>query len=314
LVAALLNLFEDLNLDRLRLVRPTKFVFLCGGIIKESGFSRPDSLRDYLWRVCLLSRRLKGEVVLAEKANQLYRATKYTDLISFEEDIARIASLVLVIAENPGSLAELGAFSSNDVISKSLRVIMQQKYAKAESFVRWGPVERLKNDSDDYVGFFPWRVNSANKLIVRSASPHRGEIIRFINSHIEKAPKTTSYQKGSNSEIFYVIYWRIFLALAISFENLLNCVNYLLPNVARSDLRNKLYCMQLAGWIDRELYSGKDYFFTCYDIDLLEYAYKDGVADRDNARRKLEVTTALGNLENAPRHVRKTASARRGAK
>jgi hypothetical protein len=79
-------------------------------VIKESGFSRPDSLRDCLWRVCLLSRRLKGEVVLAEKANQLYRETKYTDLISFEEDIARIASLVLVIAESPGSLAELGAF------------------------------------------------------------------------------------------------------------------------------------------------------------------------------------------------------------
>jgi hypothetical protein len=54
--------------------------------------------------------------VLAEDAFRLFRDSDYSDLISFEEDLARIASVVLVIAESAGSLAELGAFASNDTI------------------------------------------------------------------------------------------------------------------------------------------------------------------------------------------------------
>ncbi|WP_204275442.1 retron St85 family effector protein, partial [Enterobacter hormaechei] len=86
----------------------------------------------------------KYSIVLAEEANQIYRDTEYSDLITFEEDIARIAAVVLVIAESAGSLAELGAFTANDTIRQALRVVIPDHHETAESFVRYGPIERLK--------------------------------------------------------------------------------------------------------------------------------------------------------------------------
>jgi hypothetical protein len=113
LAAELVELYNDLHLERLRVHRPSKFLFLCGGALPNGVNDRPGNLRDYIYRV----RRIRSpyQVVLAERATQLYRDTAYSDLISFEEDIARIAAVVLVIAESAGSFAELGAFASNDL-------------------------------------------------------------------------------------------------------------------------------------------------------------------------------------------------------
>ena len=59
-------------------------------------------MRHYLLNERKIGRRLKADIVLAETANQLYRDTAYKDLITFEEDIAKISALVLVIAESSG--------------------------------------------------------------------------------------------------------------------------------------------------------------------------------------------------------------------
>jgi len=108
-------------------------MFLCGGYIANDENAKAKNLRDYLFRVRQIANRYN--IVLAEKATQLFRDSEYDDLISFEEDVARIAAVVLVIAESPGSLAELGAFTANDTIRNALRVVIQQQHEIAESFV-----------------------------------------------------------------------------------------------------------------------------------------------------------------------------------
>jgi hypothetical protein len=121
LAAEIQSFYGDLLLEKLRIIRPSKFVFMCGGaIVKTPPNARPENLRDYLWRVRPL--RLAHPTVLAEDAFQLFRDSDYDDLISFEEDVARIAAVVLVIAESAGSVGELGAFASNNTIRQVLRV------------------------------------------------------------------------------------------------------------------------------------------------------------------------------------------------
>ncbi|MEI2733441.1 MAG: retron St85 family effector protein [Rhodoblastus sp.] len=127
----ILGLFSDLNKDKLRISRPSKPIFLCGGLIKAP--NPPPSLRDYILRNFKPKTPLDGQVILAEAANQLYRETAYSDLITFEEDIAQIASIILVIAESPGSLAELGAFASNHIMRSKLRIILKEQHANEES-------------------------------------------------------------------------------------------------------------------------------------------------------------------------------------
>jgi hypothetical protein len=167
-----LKLYEDLDHSKLRFKYPSRFIFLCGGIISNDG--RAVSLRDYLYRVRNIKSRLAGGIILAEEATQLYRDSHYRDLISFEEDVARIAAIVLVIPESPGSLAELGSFSTNDTIRQALRVIIQEQHERADSFIRFGPIQRLYTlHGRDFVGVYPWRINNSNQAVHDSEAPWR---------------------------------------------------------------------------------------------------------------------------------------------
>lgn len=301
--AELAKLFDDLDPNKLRVIRPSKFVFLCGGVIAD-GNIRAKNLRDYLCRVRPM--RLPYEVVLAERATQLYRDTAYGDLISFEEDIARIAAVVLVIAESPGSLAELGAFSSNETIQKSLRVIIQESFALEESFVRYGPIERVKK-TRDHLGIFPWRLHSGGHPIINSIKPHYTEIVKFINAKIESIPSSALYAQLGSAQDFYLIYWVIYISFVISPSILYDYIKIINTNLTDQEIRNKVYCMELAGWIQRAHYSGKDYFFVRHEGDPFDYSFKEGVSANDSVRRKMDLRTSLGKAETIPEYVKKLA-------
>jgi hypothetical protein len=252
--------------------------------------------------------RLRHEIVLAEKAIQLYRDTAYSDLISFEEDIARIASVVLVIAESPGALAELGSFSSNETIRQVLRVVIQERYESEESFVRFGPIERVKKSKRSYLGVYPWKVRRSGQLIVSTVKPHFREIKRFINEHAEAAPLSAAYSQVADSSLFYLLYWIIHLCLAVEATNIFEYARSLESSVTKEDVLNKIYCMKLAGWIGKIPYSGKDYLYALHDADPFDYSFKPDVSDNDSVRRKLFVAKALRNIESVPRHVLDTAT------
>jgi hypothetical protein len=129
--------------------------------------------------------------------------TKYRDLISFEEDIARIASVVLVIPESPGSLAELGAFATNDVIRRALRVIMRTRHENDESFIRLGPIELIRTrQGRNFVGIYPWQVDSLNRIVLRTISPHYKSVVDFINTHLEMTPASTSFHRATDQQVF----------------------------------------------------------------------------------------------------------------
>jgi hypothetical protein len=311
LSTALFSLYNDLDLSRLRINRPSKFVFLCGGTISTTPESKASSLRDYLYRQRKIRQKLRGNIVLAETATQLYRDTTYDDLISFEEDIAKIAALVLVIAESPGSLAELGAFATNQIIAKTLRIIIQDKYASSESFIRFGPVRKIENSDRGFVGYYPWRVNGSVFLVLGSIKSHYRYITSFINRHFDAVPKAELIRNNQDSGDFYIIYWVIHILLVVPPAVLYECVSRILPGSRDRDIKNKLYCMKLAGWIDIISYSGKDYYHALHPIDPLSYSFKPGVAERDIPRRKWDINSELAKTISAPRYVRRVANERR---
>lgn len=308
----LAELYDDLNLEKLRAKRPSKLIFFCGGVISPPESKRSQSLRDYLYRVHSIQKKLDGKIVLAEKANQLYRETTYGDLISFEEDVARIAAVVLVIAESPGSLAELGAFATNHTISRTLRIVMQEKFANIESFIRFGPVERIKKADRGFVGFYPWQLDGKGQIIIKTAKPHVPYIIEFINEHTKATSATVAFRNLGDSKQFFVFYWVVYLSVAVSLGVLFQYLSRIYPQLEISDLRNRLYCLELAGWISKISYSGKDYYFALSDDDPFDYSFKSNVRQKDTLRRKTIVAASMKKIEMPPTHVRTTVLRRRG--
>jgi hypothetical protein len=168
-------LVNALDLSKVRLRPPERFIFFCGGKISDPP-ARPTSLREYLRR--RIKRIGDTKLVYAESATQLFRDSGYGDLIQFEADIAQISEIVLLIAESSGSLTELGAFSLHEKIAGRLQVFVSDEYYKAESFIRRGPIRRL----DKAVSYYPWRTYKDSRLKITSIRSH----IRDIRSDISK--------------------------------------------------------------------------------------------------------------------------------
>jgi len=177
--------------------------------------------------------------------------------------------------------------------------------------VRYGPIERVKNHGTETVAFYPWVTRKNGSITIKSTIPHYKQITSYINKQLDSVPKTFQQPKDRDLILLYAIYWTIYIAFAISSHNLVTLVTSLLPDAEKDEIKNKLYCLRLAGWIDSEAYSGKEYFFTSWDRDPYAYSFAAGTADRDSVRRKAIVTSALAKFENAPPHIRKVAAFRR---
>jgi hypothetical protein len=271
-------------------------------------------LRHYLLNDRKISKRLGADVILAERANQLYRDTDYHDLITFEEDIAKISAMVLVVAESEGSLAELGAFASNEITRYSLTIIIQEMFAASESFIRFGPIERIKRDDGARVGFYPWRTNKKKNLIKSSARDHVRQIVNFINAGVDKIPATFAYESRADIKQFIVIYWVIYLSNAITLGKLAEFVSSMFSASNQHSIRRILYCMRLAGWVDVLPYSGQEYYYVLIDVDPFDkYAFRPGASGNDTARRKTDVSLALQSELALPRYIRELAAKKRRA-
>lgn len=300
---SLVQFFNDLDLGSIHVRRPGKFVFFCGGVFSNDDL-KPRSLRQYLLKTKNISKKLKAKIVLAEEANQLYRDTEFSDLISFEEEIAVISSVVLVIAESAGSLAELGAFATSDHIRPALSVIMRSDYYEQNSFVRYGPVEKLRQQDEGRVGAFPWRTTASDTLITSSLRGHLRPITSFINSQITSFPDEFLYRNSDRYQPFIIILWVLHLARAVSITEVEAYINNIGISISRRDLKNKLYCLKLAGWISDYTYGNKTYWYPKLDIDpISRYAYQAGTPSRDTTRRKLTVTTDIKRDLKVPAHV-----------
>lgn len=307
----LAKIYADIAGLSARFNTPFRSLFFCGGV-RGDGSARPTSLRDYLCRARGI--RFRANIVFAEDANQLYRDTKYSDLISFEEDIARIVSSVLVIVESPGSFAELGAFAMNDTIRASLRVIVQSKFADRESFIRFGPIQKIRNETEEAVAFYPWETHKSGGVVVSSIRGHYSEIKNFISSGIDSSPKSHQFNADYELKKFFIIYWTLYHSYASSLNVLHWAVSKLDPNISLSQLKNCLYCLRLVGWVGREAYSNKDYYFALSSSDPVSYNYpKANPAGRNMFARQLAIRKEFEAREKIPKHVSGVVKARRGA-
>jgi hypothetical protein len=309
------TLHGDIDFANLRVRRPSKFLFFCGGTI-GSDPKKTLSLRQYLLNERKISPRIRSNIILAETANQLYRDSGYVDLITFEEDIARISALVLVIAESPGSLAELGAFASRDAIRRSLAILIRTTHYEQESFIRYGPIEKLHKEDSDRVGVYPWRTTKTGLLVKSSARSHVRSITTFTNKLLDRIHKEHLFESDKEEQIFICILWIVYLSTAVSITQIVDYYSNTFGNISMSDMRNKLFCMKLAGWVSTYTYVNKTYWYANYDIDpFSRYAFLSHLPakDRDSARRKSDVVTAIRGELKIPKHVRELVAKNRKA-
>lgn len=297
-----------IDFDELRGARPADFVFLCGGYSNDKAKPPYFSLRHYLLRHSTFQSRLNGYLVLAEDAQRIFDDNYYTDLISFEEDIARIASLIAIIAESPGSLSELGSFSSIPLIAKRTCAIQQTEYEAARSFITLGPIKRLSEAYPGSVAYYPWKKNK-DKVFHTTCRPHVTAIKDFVNERLELADETFKLATDKELELLFIVLWIIHLLQEISLQVLYDIVRIVRPDATDSQIKAKVFCLLVSKWVGEEPYSGKHYYYSRFDKDPLVYRFK-AKGHRADAY-KIDIIQSLKAGEKIPKHVADLGRAQR---
>lgn len=113
-------------------------IFLCGA---QNSVPR-QNLADYL-----STHRQGAMVFFADNVWEYLASQEDQNALEMETQLARLADIVCVIVESPGTMAELGAFSNNEELRRKLLPILDKKYKLDTSFINSGPITWIDKDS-----------------------------------------------------------------------------------------------------------------------------------------------------------------------
>lgn len=123
-----------------------KFLFLCGKSYKYENDYKSTN-RFYLEEFInnYFNQNQNIFIVLAENIwNDEFLSD--IDLLTFEDILCEFSNKIVLFCESYGTFAEIGAFSSNDDLSKKMIVYVDKKYKQKKSFLINGPIELCKKN------------------------------------------------------------------------------------------------------------------------------------------------------------------------
>lgn len=138
------NLQKHLISGSYRFITYPKFVFLCGKSIEDEMYVI--SNRGVLHRYIDKKANNNVFVVLSEKLwEDAFNSS--IDLLTFEDFLAEVSDIIILLAESPGSFCELGAFAyADNLFCDKLIIVIDEKYQNEKSFILTGPTEKAKKD------------------------------------------------------------------------------------------------------------------------------------------------------------------------
>lgn len=67
--------------------------------------------------------------------------------LAMEDQLARLADIVIIVVESPGTFTELGAFSLNEELRRKMFPILDEQYEEDDSFINTGPIRWIDAES-----------------------------------------------------------------------------------------------------------------------------------------------------------------------
>lgn len=148
-------LLAKLNLATSR-IKPYKgFIFLCGGPTDVRSVN-PISVRDAIHRELVKDNDIEWRIRVAEHYKDWAHEATYSDLVSFERHIAELSSVIVLVLESPGSIAELGLFSAIEEFNKKLLIFVESDHYQGESFIKLGPIDFLEKTHGNLAECHRW--------------------------------------------------------------------------------------------------------------------------------------------------------------
>jgi hypothetical protein len=198
---AIIDQFKNLSQENFTVLNHIKKVFLCGGIIDIKNETTPSYRDRFLRHTATNYQELHDNIVLAETFKDYFKDNMYPDLLVFEEEIANISSLVVIVLESPGALVEFGMFCNKPELFKKLLVIANEDdIGDEDSFIYLGPIQYIVKKDPKSVARYSW-----SKTVSKEDFKDLNDLCGIISEHQENSPKTSKFKKNNSAHISLLI-------------------------------------------------------------------------------------------------------------
>lgn len=258
---------KKIDLNKSRIKNYTGFVLFCGGEFDPISI-KPLSARDAVLRyICDNNLDKSYRIIQAEDIQEWINYGIYKNLIDFEEDLADLASLVVLFVESPGSIAELGAFCVINKISKKLIVFVRDYYCKYDSYIKLGPIKYLEEKNKESIRIYPWDQITEECIIEKDVV---SGITEDIEKYLNKLPKTNKFDSINHGHIMILLTDLIDIALAAKFNEIRNWLDLLGLDNDYSLLQKYLFTLVKLELI-KEVNHGDVYYIINEQKEYLEF-------------------------------------------
>jgi len=316
---------DDLDIGRSRIKTSiSPIVLFCGGQASEPPPPKSDEPKrkppkpkiKSLRHAVVLEHRERNthspsfELYMPEQIQNWHDGAIFKNLVQFEEQLAAICAIVVVIIESPGSIAELGAFSQQHELQKKLMVFKSSDF-KEPSFIELGILKDIKESGNSIfsspVKGFPWEVNYTH-TIEREITV---DVLTTIEEGLTSVNKTEAISDVSSSHTTTIIRELIKLFVALKASEISTYLDKLNIFVPQEQLNQKLFLLRKFNLIKLVEYDST-YYCSIEDghYNTLRLSTKQG--KHLSATTIMIDCTAFYNNKNDRRRIGAIKSFRRG--
>jgi hypothetical protein len=241
------SVVNAINLSKSRINQDPPIVFLCGGQVEINGDGKLSARDTFLSFLKAKNSDFLSNITLAENFEDWMKDSIYDDLLEFEEDLAGLATLVLIVLESPGSLSELGAFVVNEVLKEKVVAILTSSHYSQASFITLGPIAHIeKKVNKNRVIAYEWDHGDLETLDEGTL----GEIADDVSELLKKIPGSREFKVGNNGHIALLAFELIFLFHALLQSEIHSYLNkVLVDELSEGRVRRILFLLQKFGLV-----------------------------------------------------------------
>lgn len=288
----IIDLFiKTVDPDGSTVVSSPEFIAVFGGSLSVTrSRGKPKSLRDACVRWILQNRvDLHSLLLLPESYNDWSDFDNYSDLLLFEQDLGYLTSAVVIFLEAPGAIAELGAFSQIDSLSRRLVIVVSQEHHPRKSFISLGPIRNVTETK-----------KFTNSLCVIpnvkpfQFEPHVHVVTQIIEEKRHAAAVSSSFNKLDMQHEILLILDLINLFLAPQITELQQLVSHFGIEIKSTRLNQILFLLEKTELIKCEHY-GKNKYYVAQKFrkQYVDYRSKKGERSFHRDRFKTKIWEEL---------------------
>jgi len=261
------------------------FIFICGGP-SDVTQANPISVRDALQRELAKDRQLDAKTRIAEHYKDWSKDGVYSDLLEFENHIAQLSSVIVLIIESAGSIAELGLFSALEGFREKLLVVVETEHYNTASFIRLGPIDYLEKSFRNIAECHRW-LNEHSQLDHHALAEVPGELVAAIRQRIKSELPVRVFDPERWADVALMICELISLFSALTFKEIQHYLKSVRVSVSDAQLHQHLYILERLEFIFMEPKGSQRFYVSRDERSFVSFDTK--ITSFDLIRFRLEV-------------------------